>query len=544
MSAVQKQESTGLKKTLELLAKTANEAAIGVLIPALDSTLPEIQIGALQAILDRRSPAGQREVLKRLHVESEVWRPIIDERRGRMAHALRDGVLGSDMQLCKNACQAILWFNEYDLAPVLITAIEDETHANADLAAETLLLLTDCMYEELASARPRGDRRDPQIIRRNFTACLEASVGRFAKHRRAEVVHAFLTLANRENSTLKQILLDPHHAAYLTVVDGLVHHTRPGVLRLLLSFLDDSHAPSSALTMLARRSDRKFLLHLLRKIGFEPSAVAALNLKKIESFPWLKQADALDSLELEDAAQHSLVQMLMACSAKRAEVYRTIEQLLRHGKPGGRRAAAAALARFNGAEANALALAALQDPDPEVQANVLGHLRSRGIPGALGLLVEMVDSPHEVVREAARCSLAEFDFERYLAAFDMLEDEVRKTTGVLVKKINPQAIGVLADELQSLSRNRRLKALAVASAMGAIPELEDSVIGLMSDEDHVLRADAARALGSCGSPPAIAALREALLDRSISVQEAAEQSLEKLSQASPARRVNRSEVRK
>ena len=38
----------------------------------------------------------------------------------------------------------------------------------------------------------------------------------------------------------------------------------------------------------------------------------------------------------------------------------------------------------------------------------------------------MVDSPHAVVRKAARESLAEFSFRRYLAAFDMLDEEVRQ----------------------------------------------------------------------------------------------------------------------
>ncbi len=292
---------------------------------------------------------------------------------------LRDGLLSTDSQMCVNACDAILWFREYDLAAALVTAAEDETNPNADLAARTLLALADALYEELAVPQEFSHRRDPQIVRRNFTAVLEASVTRFTKHKRTEAISAFLVLAGRDNATLKQILQEPRHAGYLNVLDELLHNPRGGIVRLLLSFLDDPHAPSTAMATLVRRSDQKFILHLLRRIGFAPSAAAAQNLKRMDTIAWLRNdLKLIDSFD--DAAQHSLVQLVMASGMKRAESYRVIEYLLQTGKPGGRRAAASALARFNGAEANTLCRAALNDPDPEVQAAAAGQLRQRGIP--------------------------------------------------------------------------------------------------------------------------------------------------------------------
>ena len=58
--------SEGLKTTFRLLSETENEAAIWVLIPALDSPNVSIREEALAAILKRRSPAGHREILRRL----------------------------------------------------------------------------------------------------------------------------------------------------------------------------------------------------------------------------------------------------------------------------------------------------------------------------------------------------------------------------------------------------------------------------------------------------------------------------------------------
>ena len=163
-----------------------------------------------------------------------------------------------------------------------------------------------------------------------------------------------------------------------------------------------------------------------------------------------------------------------------------------------------------------------------MQANALRQLRGRGIPGALTRLVEMMETPHEIVRRAVRESLAEFNFRRYLAAYDMLEDEVRRSTGSMVRKIDPEAIPQLQEELATKSRTRRLRAINAAVSMGAAIDVEEQLIQRLGDEDHVVRAEAARALGNCNTPAACNALAEACADRSIVVQEAAEESLARL----------------
>src|SRR5262249_28976257 len=157
-----------------------------------------------------------------------------------------------------NGCQAILWFREYDLIPALINAFEDEANPHASLAAETLLSLSELLYEELAGPRDLHPRRDPQLVRRNVTGSLEQSVLRYGRHRRVEPIEAYLMLAGRDNAALKMILLDPLHSSYLALIDSLTHSPRSGVMRLLLSFLEDPQAPSAALTALAHRTDRKF----------------------------------------------------------------------------------------------------------------------------------------------------------------------------------------------------------------------------------------------------------------------------------------------
>jgi HEAT repeat protein len=199
-----------------------------------------------------------------------------------------------------------------------------------------------------------------------------------------------------------------------------------------------------------------------------------------------------------------------------------------NGQTAGRRAASAALGQFGGAEANQLALDGLRDPDPQVQMNVLVQLRDRGIPGAITHLIQLLDSRHEVVRKAAQGCLTEFNFNRYIAVFDLMEDRIRSSTGLLVMRIDPQATTALAQELKSRIRTRRLRGLEVAVAMDAVYLVEPLIIGLLGDPDHYVRAEAARTLAYCNTPLAHQSLRNAMKDRSVAVREAAEQSLQKL----------------
>ena len=516
--------SEGLKTTLRLLGKTQNEAAIRALVPALDSPCAAIREGALGEILSRRSPAGHREVLRRLHTADEQSKAIIQEHSGRMTHALRDAVLGTDLQLSANGCRAAVWFREYDLIPALITALEDPSSPNAELAGKTLLELVDLLYAELAGPRQESGRRDPELIRRRQIVALERSVGRFPTHRRREILEAYMLLVNRDSVVLKQVVSDPHHAGFLALVDVLSNSAASGVIGLLLAFLDDPRAPSAALGVVSKRSDLKFVQYLLRKIGHEPSKAVKQNLKRMKSVAWLENGTELLD-QLDDAAQHAAVRLAMTSGVARTQAFAVVEYILLSGKPKGRRAAAAALNEFNGAEANVLVQKALDDEDPQVQANVLVQLRGRGILGTLPRLVEMIDSRHAVVRDAARASLGEFSFRRFLSAFDMLDEEIRQSTGTLVKKVDPQTIPQLRSEMQLPVRTRRLRALSIARVIKVVKQLEGTIVGLLKDEDHMVRAEAARALAQGESPSSWEALEDALHDRSATVQEAAERSI-------------------
>jgi hypothetical protein len=521
--------SQALATTFQILRETDNEAASRVLIPALDGRFSGIRDRALETLLKRRNSLGHLEILRRLHTLDEPWRRTVQANHSRMLPALREAVISSDCQLCINGCNAAVSFRQYDLVPAILIALENPANPNAAVVSEALLGLTAQICEAITAAPEDADRREAQAIRRRVVAALELSVGRFARHRRREIVEAFVLLTYRDNAVLRQVLQDPYHPAFVVLVDMLSKCPNGEVISLLLSYLDHPQPPSAVLSIIAKRSDPQFIMTLLRKIGHEGPPVVVQNLRRIESMPWI-HGDAARLDALDDFCQAAAVRLATTVGIPRVQALSLVEYVLLRGKTGARRAAAEAFEQFRGADANLVALQSLDDGDPVVQARILQQLRGRGIPGALARLIEAVDSPHEVVRDTACKCLAEFSFDRYVKSFDLLDDEIRASNGELVRKVDPHASVLLRAELTSAVRTRRLRGLAVARALRLVAETEDAISAMLRDPDHLIRAEAAATLGESGSAAAAQALADALADRDPIVRDAVERSLRRHNQ--------------
>ena len=178
-----------------------------------------------------------------------------------------------------------------------------------------------------------------------------------------------------------------------------------------------------------------------------------------------------------------------------------------------------------------IAVKALSDADDEVRGHILKQLRPRNIPGAMSLLIRMVDNPSEPVRAALAAALPEFSFRHFIANFDILPEESRPLGGQVVRRIDLKTETLLAAELCVLSPVRRRRAINAALVMGLVQQLESKIVPLLTDPDHMVRVAAAQALAECDTATSWESLREALCDRSVIVQEAAERSLMQISQS-------------
>ncbi len=520
----------GLQQTFQFLTKTQNETAVDVLLAGLDCPHKAIQDRSLLALLTRSCPRGHQEVFRRLPRLDTRCRSIISERPERLLRAAGAALRNADAPTCAAALEGILTFRLYDTMPALVSRLTDRDAPNREVIARSILKLTELFYKELSDPKRWAKRSDLEKIRQRVTSALEETVRAFNVHRRIEPLEAFLLLAKPQNVTLRRILRDAREPSREALIDVMSKSARGGVIRLLLGFLEDPGMPQVVRSVLANRADVKFLENLLRKTGPRLSRSVSKSLARFDCFAWAKPNHEVFK-QLDGAAQYNAVVLLMGTSMDRGELFQIITFLLSEGKPGGRRAAAEHLVQFQGRDADALAVEALDDQDPGVRANLIRQLRTRPIPNAMSLLTEMVDNPHEEVREALREALPEFTYDQFLANFESLPEDLLPTAGQLVRRIDVDVRPRLSEDMESPSRLRRRRAVSAAAAMGLVRELEPCVIKRLSDEDHMVRVAAADALAECDTMPSWDALRDALLDRSVLVQEAAEKSLTRIVQS-------------
>lgn len=521
----------GLSNTLQYLSETENEAAVPVLLAALQTVDRRRPKQALQALLQRSSPAAEMEVLVQWHQLTEPMRQLVAERSDWLSGAIRVALAGSResagaQQLYRNACDAALAARDYDQIPALAAAAADLKNPWSAAAAEVVLVLAEMLFEELHLPRDYRVRRDPLLQRDNLLPSLERTADTVDLHRKTELIEALLLLSDRDTATVKRILQSPRDPSYPALVQVLGQSSRPGVIRLLLSYLDDPHAPRAALETLASRRDLQFIRQLLRKIGNQPPPVVRNNLHRIEEVAWLTDASAVYGA-LAESEQAAAIQLASEANLVPSQALQILSLGLQDGSPAGRRAAAAGLVRFSGPEADEVAWQALDDDDPVVRAQAVTRMGKHATPTVIPRLIEMLDSPHQLEREAAQSCLDEYNFERYLQAYDTMAPEARLATGLLVKKVDVTTIAQLTAEMQAPIRARRTRAIEIAITLQMIPDLFDAIRPLLADEDQYTRLDAIRALAACDLNESQLELRRALLDHSPLVVKAAEEALAK-----------------
>ncbi len=516
--------NTPIALTFEVLAKSRNDSANDVLLAAFTHESGQVFVESLKTILSRRNKEAHRAVLERWHELDESEKEILLQSRGHIAAALRDAVLAEDTQLFTNACQIIERAEEYDLVPNLVTLAEHTTSPHANHASTVVLTLAGRLNNLLYNPARPNVGSDPQVFRKNFLDILNRSLDRFRYHKRIELLEAFCLLCGATDDLLLTILDDPHHPCFKGISQVLATNTHSAIVHLLVDLFRSEKAPATVLSIVSHRSDRKFLCRFFASYDQKKSASFSRNLSRIRTFSWLNVPTYhLSSFDEED--QVRAVKLLSATGISPNHKLDALEELLLKGEPAGRAAACDALAEFSGDHTNHMILQAVYDTAPQVQAAATRQLRNRHIPGTMPLLSDLLDSPHEEVRTAAREALSEFSFENFVRDYDGLSDEVRQTTGSLVQRVDEEYLPRLKTELSAQGVKRRLRAIEIAKLLEVVPYVVDDLITLLGDNDHVVRATAAEALQYWPVPEVQAALEVAAHDRSGTVQNAARSSL-------------------
>ncbi len=520
-----------LKATCEYLVRNDGEAGVALLRCGLDTGIPQIRELAWKSLLRCQSSAAGEEVLRRLPTIAEQGLVIPSEQQDHAGRLFGKAIAAREDAPPKAACEAVVASRLFGALPSLVRVLEDGTCRHGELLAQTMLGLAQGFYADLCALNDAVERRNRLGVRDWLTSQLEQAVRRFPQHGRMEAVEAFLIVVRRQNEFLKQVFDEPQGSMHGTFMEVINNSQHGGVIRLILSYLEATDPPVAVEQALSNRADGKFVEQLLVTVGEAPSMAARSVLRQIREVAWAKPRHPVFE-SLDDQAQQHALAFLTATGMPRADLFPVIEYLATHGKDGGRLAAARALAKYKGPQADALVWRLLSDDSPEVVATVVGQLRSRNYPDVVGQLIRITDGADPLVIKAIREALPEFSLRQYLLNLDGMPPQARQTAGKIVARLAEDAPKQLTAEMRGPSPQRRRRAVVAAASMGLAHELEPLLIELLlEDVEQMVRAAAAEALAGNPTTAAVEALRAALDDRSPAVQGAAEAALSACAQA-------------
>ncbi|TWT75998.1 HEAT repeat protein [Posidoniimonas polymericola] len=524
----------GIERTLRLLTRTANPAAIEVLDAGLRSDEPVMREAAARALSRRRGSASVHTLLLALaETPPDVQRAVSTPDA---ALRLRPGVLsaikGDDLHLCKRAARYAHDAGDAYVLPTLAEQSSRPDHPYGLGLATTALHLAKLLSERIYTpdqVAPDGPVQDPAFPRRAALNALIRAVDLFGKHGHLELVEAFLLLVVPDDLVLRRVLTDPTHAAHQPMLESLANSTAPGAMHVVCAALLQEHPPAPLIGVLTSRTDRAFVEYLLTDLGEQPPLRALESARGLAGFAWGEPQHQPTLMQLTGPQQATALKLLAATSMSKRRLSALCEAMLESGKVEGRVSACHVIGGLNSRVASSLISRALTDPENAVVAAATTQLRNRGIDGSTEKLISLLDHQHESVQKAAQgaaqSSLPEHNYRAFCERFDLLEEPARQVQGRLVGKADPKCAAAVRRDLSTASPKQRLRTLEVAGALGIGDQLSEALLEHISDDDPAIRAAAARALGGAKNEAARKALTAALKDKNSTVREAADQAL-------------------
>jgi hypothetical protein len=518
-------------KTFELLAQTRNPAAVDLLIAALDVASEGIQAAGVAALVKRRTSRGIIEVVRRLPLLETAARELVEKNANNLGHGLRDCLLRDDSVLRGNALELVRRCDVYGEIPTLIALLQLPLLPERSLIEEILAELINRLYEHLPlggdGAEPGPFLRDAERIRQQTLATLQVAGCRFPAHRCRHVIEGLLILGDPENVHVRRFLREAVDETRSVATDLICSSAHPGVMRLVVDAMTQNYPFATAFTAFERRADAEFICTVLRRWPRKLSIFHQKNLREIRSVPWLEPEHL--RLDMIPAALHgTLIAFLMATGMPQAQKLAVLEWMVQYGSPEGRLAATDVLVDLEDDKVQEVVVEGLDSDEPDVQAWATGQLRNWSIPNAMELLIERLDSPIPEVQQAARNELAGFNIYRAIELFDELDGRMQVEVGKLVRKIDPDTIHKLREQMQNAIRRKRIRAARAALAMKLHLEVVDALLTMARDSDNLVRRTAAEVLGKVPSREAVSMLVELTHDASPRVRDTAAHALHEL----------------
>lgn len=484
----------GLELTFAVLGRTRNEAAVDVLLSALQGPA-ECRELALRTLLGRNEPRTPAKLLACWSNLDDHDLEILRKRKAWFTDAIRSALQRSGEDVIANIIAA----ESLQMTTFLPTLVEfaESSEANAirDRATEAVLTLANHL-----GRHARSDHDLPTIRYPALTRLSESIVG-FNKHQNEQLIDAFLLATTWGDNDFRRIQ-QLGGVAYELICRRLKNSQHPGVMNLLSGFLRRRNLDERLATLMRQRNDDAFRDFFLNAIGTEPSAVVLKNLKVVGVPTCCRGGEALAE-SLGDDQLPALVQLYASAHGNHVETLHVIAATAERQTEICDSNAAFALSRCEMLRIESLLRAALliaEGDETAVRQNENARLVAR--------LIELLDHQDESVVDGVRRILEPLHAPAMMRRFAALRPRSRRLLGQVVVRIDPDAIQRVGDALRHPVLSRRLDAIAMADALAVVDLLSDSFSHISRQDHQESRMRAADALANAKSATTMSLLKD------------------------------------
>ncbi len=437
-------------------------------------------------------------------------------RRDLFLDVARRQARSSDERCRRSAFAALGSLGGFEALPLMAQGAMDPSPLVREAALDASEGLALLYRYHLANSRTQMDERSRLFVERHRAAMIQAA-GALVKIYPGHGRRVFMDLLIESGAEAYDAVSDavparpeaPTHRAFEEAL-MTAHGVAAVELLFKLALEPGSRLRELAVRVMGMRRDPGFA----RAIGMwllrlSPEGFSALA-ERVTDAPWWPAVEAAP--DVDPLAATKIMELLSKARLDPARRDRMVRTFLSNPHPEVRSRALVVLQVFRSPLLAEAAAAALGDPSDDVKLAAARGIALLDVPDKTRLLAPLLLSPSEELRRLAVRELSRDGFARYMNAFDRLDPRTRHAAARALAKIDGAMLDRLAEEINSLDPQRRLKALQVVGYVEAERDLGTLLMDLLADHDHRVRATAVKIVELSGNVEGMRRLIGALSD--------------------------------
>lgn len=365
-----------------------------------------------------------------------------------------------------------------------------------------------------------------------FVEMLKKMISSFENHANPLYIQAAMELGEEGYALVKQILQSGSRSGVYRVFMNSLDRTDPDSLVLILFKMfaeQDKYLAREAATLLSLRKDSAFGRAVVTYLMSLEEKTFMQLCQRTTQVVWFDAVMKVADMSVDEARR--IFQFILACKEEDENRTAMIAQFLRNETDTLRAWAVYVLGELGFSDINEIALKAIEDPSDKVKleaARIIQRMKLKPRE-KLRYFVPLINSGVAELRQLAMKEIAQVCFDRFIHAFDSMDDHARESAAKIISKLDENIANRLVDEIYSLDPSRRLKALKILQFTEVESDLQPVLLELLNDPDRRVRATCLKTIQFSGNVRAITLLIGQLSDPDRRVRANAIEAVEQLS---------------